>query len=96
MPRSISFFVSRISLKMFAVSLASCILTPLHAADQTPRSSKSPTFEKDIRPILKTHCVQCHGEAGKKEGKLDVRLRRLIHQGGESGAAIQPGKPEKS
>lgn len=63
--------------------------TPAQAAD-------TPKFEQDVRPILKAHCFHCHGEAGKKEGKLDLRLRRLLVQGGESGPAIAPGKPEAS
>jgi mono/diheme cytochrome c family protein len=54
------------------------------------------TFEKDIRPILKANCFHCHGEEGKMKGGLDVRLRHLIAKGGEQGAAIVPGKPEKS
>jgi len=54
------------------------------------------TFEKDIRPILKANCFHCHGEEGKTKGGLDVRLRHLIAKGGEQGAAIVPGKPEKS
>ncbi|MFO0946286.1 MAG: PSD1 and planctomycete cytochrome C domain-containing protein [Planctomycetota bacterium] len=54
------------------------------------------TFERDIRPILKAHCFQCHGEAEKLEARLDVRLRRLLVQGGESGPAIQPGMPKES
>src|SRR6185295_17632153 len=55
-----------------------------------------PTFEKDIRPILKAHCFDCHGEGEKLKGGLDVRLRRLILKGGDDGPVIVPGKPEKS
>jgi hypothetical protein len=53
-------------------------------------------FEKDIRPILKAHCFQCHGEDGKEKGGLDVRLRRLLLEGGEHGPAIVIGQPRKS
>ena len=54
------------------------------------------TYEKHVRPILKTHCFRCHGEGGEVEGGLDVRLRRLIAKGGESGAAVVPGQPAES
>ncbi len=54
------------------------------------------TFEKDIRPILKTNCFQCHGEEGVTKGGLDVRLTRFILKGGKSGAAIVPGKTGES
>lgn len=56
----------------------------------------SPTFEKDIRPILKAHCFDCHGEGEKLKGGLDLRLRRLMLKGGDEGPVIVPGKPEKS
>lgn len=49
------------------------------------------TFEVDVRPILKTHCFQCHGEESKTEGSLDVRLVRLLLSGGDSGPAIVSG-----
>lgn len=66
----------------------------LSCADDAPPAAV--TFEQHIRPILKTHCLQCHGEAGHLEAKLDLRLRRLIVAGGESGTALAPGKPGES
>jgi cytochrome c553 len=54
------------------------------------------TFEKDIRPILKANCFDCHGETEKPKGGLDLRLRRFMVAGGESGPAIVPGKPKES
>src|ERR1051326_8848129 len=58
--------------------------------------ASAPTFEKDIRPILKAHCFDCHGEGDKLRGGLDLRLRRLMVKGGDDGPVIVPGKPEKS
>lgn len=57
---------------------------------------KEPTYEHDVRPILKAHCFQCHGEEKEAESGLDLRLKRLIEKGGDSGAAIVPGKPNES
>ena len=54
------------------------------------------TFETHVRPILKAHCFDCHGAEEELKGKLDLRLVRLMVQGGESGAAINPGKPAAS
>lgn len=53
--------------------------------------AEMPVFEKDVRPILKTHCFHCHGEDGVTKGDLDVRLRRFLVKGGESGPALLPG-----
>ena len=54
------------------------------------------TFEQHVRPILKAHCFDCHGEGDTLRGGLDLRLRRFIEHGGESGAALVPGKPDAS
>ncbi|MCP4941216.1 MAG: DUF1553 domain-containing protein [Planctomycetaceae bacterium] len=59
-------------------------------------SAASPQFETDVRAILRTHCLQCHGEEPEVQGNLDLRLVRFMHRGGDSGAAIVPGKPEDS
>ncbi|HVJ67283.1 MAG TPA: DUF1549 domain-containing protein, partial [Caulifigura sp.] len=49
------------------------------------------TFERDVRPIFKRHCFQCHGEEANPEGGLDLRLVRSTTKGGESGAGLVPG-----
>ncbi len=57
-------------------------------------------FEKSVRPLLVEHCLECHGgkKAGKEKVKGGLRLtsRGELLQGGDSGPAIEPGKPEKS
>jgi hypothetical protein len=54
------------------------------------------SFERDVRPILKTYCFDCHGGGETLEGKLDLRLRRFILRGGTSGHALVPGNPGQS
>ena len=72
------------------------LLFGLLVALMRPAIADNVVFERDVRPILKAHCFQCHGEAGETEGGLDIRLRRLMAAGGDSGPAIIPGDPEKS
>ncbi|MFN0051027.1 MAG: DUF1553 domain-containing protein [Planctomycetales bacterium] len=48
-------------------------------------------FESDVRPILKAHCFQCHGEEAPPKGGLDVRLVRFLAAGGDTGPAVVPG-----
>ncbi len=54
------------------------------------------TYEEHIRPILKANCFDCHGESESPKAGLDLRLRRLMLQGGKSGPALVPGNPEQS
>jgi len=52
-------------------------------------------FENHIRPVLVETCFRCHGDA-RVSGMLRVDSREALIQGGESGAAIVPGKPGES
>ncbi|MCA9173946.1 MAG: PSD1 domain-containing protein, partial [Planctomycetales bacterium] len=54
------------------------------------------TFERDIRPIFRAHCFDCHGASEELEGGLDLRLVRLMKQGGESGPALDDAQPAQS
>ncbi len=51
--------------------------------------------EKDVLPIFQMHCVNCHGKS-KQEGGLDLSTQAGRLKGGDSGAALIPGKPGKS
>ena len=52
-------------------------------------------FRDRVAPILERHCVRCHqGEKAKGELVLTDAAHALA--GGESGAAIVPGKPDES
>jgi hypothetical protein len=55
-----------------------------------------PTFERDVRPILKAKCFRCHGEGEQLAGNLDLRLRRLIDRGGDSGPSLIAENPDAS
>jgi hypothetical protein len=57
---------------------------------------KTPAFNADVRPILKAYCTECHGEADKPKGGLDLRLKRFAVKGGVSGPAVVEGKPDES
>jgi cytochrome c553 len=52
-------------------------------------------FEKSVRPLLLAKCVDCHG-ADKQKGGLRLDSRDAALRGGDSGAAIEPGKPDDS
>jgi hypothetical protein len=78
--------------RLLPASLLATLLlaVPALAGDETP------TFEKDVRPILKAACFHCHGEEAELAGGLDLRLVRLMTRGGDSGPAITPGNPAES
>lgn len=77
-------------LLLCALFSAGTVSSPLSAVEP------SLSFERDIRPIFRAHCYDCHGATVDVEGRLDLRLVRFLQRGGDSGAAIVPGKPAES
>ena len=53
--------------------------------------TKSPDFNREVRPILESSCISCHGINEQKGG---LRLDTLSHslRGGESGPSIVSGE----
>ncbi len=89
--------VRSISRRAFATSTGLCTLflaiVPLPL--MSDEASDIEFFEKQIRPIFVERCLECHDDE-KREGGLRLTSRDLLLKGGETGAAVVPGKPDES
>jgi hypothetical protein len=54
-----------------------------------------PTYDQDVLPVLKQHCVSCHGN-DKQKGGLNLATFAAMKEGGSSGVVVVPGDPGKS
>ena len=66
---------------------------------QPPRSATSEQvrfFESQVRPILKSRCLKCHGEGPKIRGGLRLDSRDAMLRGGDLGPAISREAPDQS
>ncbi|MCE9547429.1 MAG: PSD1 and planctomycete cytochrome C domain-containing protein [Planctomycetia bacterium] len=65
-----------------------------------PAASASPAdnqfYEQQVQPLLKQHCLRCHGEGKKIEGGLRLTSRSSVLRGGDSGPAVDLDKPMSS
>ena len=52
-------------------------------------------YERDVLPILNSHCLQCHGGLHRK-GELDLRTINATLAGGKSGKVIIPDNSDAS
>ncbi len=52
-------------------------------------------FEAHVRPLFSANCYECHA-GDEPKGGLRLDSRSAAMTGGESGAVIDPGKPESS
>ncbi|MFM1945570.1 MAG: hypothetical protein RI897_4552 [Verrucomicrobiota bacterium] len=78
------------------LATAFCLSTPALAAARIPPGQLA-FFENRIRPILTEHCYSCHStKAERVRGGLLLDSRESILQGGHSGPALMPGKPDDS
>jgi hypothetical protein len=87
---------------MLRLSLVALLLAPAfaRAADPAPDAKKVEFFETKIRPVLIEQCYKCHSEEAAKQKKLKGGLkldtRTGLLQGGDTGAAMVPGKADGS
>jgi len=92
---------TRARLLVAAAFLAAAIgsfLQPAFAGDPgeaKAESDRARFFEQKVRPLLVANCYSCHGPE-KQKGGLRLDSREAVLKGGETGAAVEPGKPEES
>jgi hypothetical protein len=64
-------------------------------APQATAASGRVDFERQIRPILAEHCLECHSQ-DKRKGGLSLATYADALDGGRNGPAIRPGNSTRS
>jgi len=86
-------------IKASLATLAILAFTGSLGADQPARlpepAARAVDFHKDILAILSNSCAKCHA-GGKQKGGFSIDTRESLIKGGESGAAVVPGKSAES
>lgn len=81
-----------------AIALCLWATSVCHGQDERREDSspKAAYFEKHIRPALIEHCLDCHAVDTEASGGLVLDSLQGWQRGGDSGPAIEPGKPSSS
>ncbi len=78
------------------LALLALPLAIVRAADPAPETGGSDLFESKVRPLLVDRCYECHSADHKIKGGLRLDCRDGWAKGGDTGPAIEPGKPDDS
>lgn len=78
-----------------AAVISLMLVSPFSTCTAAAADDAERFFENEIRPLLATHCLECHGE---QEQLADLRLdsRDAVLKGGESGPIIDRDTPDNS
>jgi mono/diheme cytochrome c family protein len=91
--RTIFLILVGVSACAFGVERTKGVAPP--AAERPSPANGARFFETQVRPILQTHCIGCHGGDKVRSG-LKLTSRDAVLTGGERGPAVLPERPEKS
>jgi hypothetical protein len=76
------------------MGLGAVAVDPGRPGDGSAQDSVS--YKRDVATLLTKHCMPCHAEENANKSELYLDTYRQLMQGGKSGVAVVPGKPEKS
>lgn len=74
-------------------ALGSLRATPAQSAE--PSAAQIAEFERTIRPLLIDKCAECHSDF-EPENNLQLDTPEGIVKGGDAGAVVVPGQPNRS
>lgn len=84
--------LSRVLWLTVAIAVGQCVAWTVETRDDGVQF-----FEKRVRPVLVQNCYECHSaEREKAKGGLLLDTKAAVLKGGDSGAAIVPGDPDRS
>ena len=88
----------RILAALFTLLAFNQCRSPTHSGGDRPtRVPAVVSFERDIKPILEIHCVQCHNSSNARaNANLDLETRHLAMSTGRYPPVIKPGDPDNS
>jgi len=89
MPRT----TRRFPVLLLPLAVGACFVLEVMGASLDPAGLEH--FEKHIRPLLISECIDCHGP-DKQKGGLRLDSRDAILLGGDTGMVLKPGSPEES
>jgi hypothetical protein len=92
------YFIRKITMRsfLFLTSIVLTMTSPAAWAEGKPvATKKAVSYRRDIRPIVKRHCLGCHARSNPKGG-LSMHSVAAMRKGGESGTLFTPGKPNDS
>jgi mono/diheme cytochrome c family protein len=81
-----------LSLFIFTSAANAAELPPDHA-EKMARGLE--LFRKEVGPLLREHCVKCHG-GEKTKGDFDLATREGLLHGGKEGVAVKPFDAKES
>ena len=88
-------FVAGIMMVLGMLSAFAPTLSAEESPDLSTEQAKT-LFLEQVKPMLQAKCTGCHGEQEEIEASLDLRTRKGLLQGGDTGPALVPGKPDES
>ncbi len=71
-------------------------LLTVTAVAAEPATDGESFYRDQVLPLLRKRCLECHSHAGDIEGGLTLDSRSGWEQGGDTGPALVPGKPNES
>ena len=82
---------------MRKIVLAVAWLSAVVSAQEMMDGGERVSFERDVLPLLRESCFECHSDAKRKpKGALRMDGRSWVLVGGKGGPAVIAGKPDRS